>query len=212
MSLHALRLTHVPGLTKGDLRQMLADNPLPSISADVVPQAPTADEATALAVAALDRLNAALTARDVKAVEACFFASQSYWKDNLALTYHLRTFSTAARVASSLVETAELRQVGPLQPEGPAQFNPVLVGQFQLINPPSRFANSWIEIRRLWFDIEDGLAGRQRKWQGAPPPRQVKRWCPVEGLGSQHLAGEPGLASRERGTPQTARQESGRRS
>lgn len=106
---------------------MLANNPLPIIAPDVVPHALSANDATVLAAAALDKLNAALASKDVKAVETCFFPSQSYWKENLALTYHLRTFSTAARIANSLVETAGLRQMGPLRPEGTAQFNPVLV-------------------------------------------------------------------------------------
>lgn len=106
---------------------MLADNPLPSIAPDLVPHAPSADEAAVLAAATLDQLNAALANKDVHAIEACFFPIQCYWKDNLALTYHLRTFSTASRIANSLVETAELRQVEPLRPQGPAKFNPILV-------------------------------------------------------------------------------------
>lgn len=109
---------------------MLADNPLPIIAPDTLPKDPSADDATVVAAAVLDKLNAALATKDVKAVEACFFPGQSYWRDNLALTYHLRTFFNAARIASSLVETAELRQMGPLRPEGPAQFNPVLASSF----------------------------------------------------------------------------------
>ena len=61
--------------TQNNLRQMLVDNPLPAIAPDVVPNAPSADEATLLAVAALGELNAALASKDVKAVEACFFPS-----------------------------------------------------------------------------------------------------------------------------------------
>src|SRR5690554_4368832 len=121
-----LSLTHVV-TTQGNLRQMLADNPLPSIAPGVVPHVLSADEATVLAAAVLYELNAALASKDVKAVEACFFRSQCYWKDNLALTYHLRTISTVIRIANSLVETAELRQMGPLRPEGTAQVNSVLV-------------------------------------------------------------------------------------
>ena len=109
---------------------MLADNPLPSIAPNVVPQPPSADDATLLAATALEKLNAALFSKDANTVEACFFPSQSYWKDNLALTYHLRTISTAARISDSLVETAGLRQMGPLRPEGTAQFNPVFVSSF----------------------------------------------------------------------------------
>ena len=148
---------------------MLADNPLPSIAPDVAPHAPSANDATLLAAAALDKLNAALASKDVSAVEACFFLSQSYWKDNLALTYHLRTISTAVRIADSLVETAELRQMGPLRPEGTAQFNPVFVSILVPVQNGLDFLTS-LEVHRLWLDIHDGIARRHRKWKSHAPP------------------------------------------
>jgi hypothetical protein len=40
----------------------------------------------------LDALNVALATNNTKALQECLFAEQAYWKDALALTYHLRTF------------------------------------------------------------------------------------------------------------------------
>lgn len=75
------------------------------------PASMVGDEPTNQARAVLNRLNAALTSNDPKLVEDCFFPSQAYWKDQLALTYHLRTFITAAVIASSLLETRSMREL-----------------------------------------------------------------------------------------------------
>lgn len=75
------------------------------------PASMVGDEPTNQTRAVLNRLNAALIANDSKSVEECFFPSQAYWKDQLSLTYHLRTFTTPAVIASSLLETKSMRGV-----------------------------------------------------------------------------------------------------
>ncbi|KAL0766456.1 hypothetical protein CaCOL14_010901 [Colletotrichum acutatum] len=67
----------------------------------------------------------ALKANDAAALENCFFAEQAYWKDQLALTYHLRTFQRAAVIASSLMETKSLRGLAQVEIDGVPTFAPV---------------------------------------------------------------------------------------
>jgi hypothetical protein len=69
------------------------------------------DEATIQARNVLDRLNAAFVNGDASALQDCFYTEQSYWKDQLALTWHLRTVSGAGTIAAGLLETAKLRGV-----------------------------------------------------------------------------------------------------
>lgn len=119
-------MNHAVG-PKGDLRQMMAENPIPAIAPELVPEAPSAKEATGIAVAVLDKLRDGLSAGDVAAVQDLFFPQQAYWKDSLALTYHLRTFPTPSGIAPSLIETAASRKLGDLGHTGEANFNPVFV-------------------------------------------------------------------------------------
>ncbi|ROT37870.1 FAD/NAD(P)-binding domain-containing protein [Sodiomyces alkalinus F11] len=103
-----------------NLRKSLDEHPLPVIAPGTVDAASlTGEEPAQRASLVLAQLNAALTAQDAAAVERCFFPEQAYWKDNLALTYHLRTFITPRVVAAGLLETAKLRGVsGHLTLEG----------------------------------------------------------------------------------------------
>ncbi|KAH7631217.1 hypothetical protein B0T09DRAFT_339383 [Sordaria sp. MPI-SDFR-AT-0083] len=109
-----------------DLREMFEKQPLPIIAPGTVDSASmVGDEATEKALAVVDALNAALVAEDAKSLESLFFPGVVYWKDTLALTYHLRTFSGAAVVAASILETRKLRGIERgIQLEGPAQFVP----------------------------------------------------------------------------------------
>lgn len=89
---------------------MLVEQPVPVMAAGAVDRAAMAGEEPAKqAQAVLDRLNSSLAAGDARALEDCFLASQAYWKDALALTYHLRTFTTPGVIAAGLLETRELR-------------------------------------------------------------------------------------------------------
>lgn len=118
-----------------DLRKMMSQHPLPVIPPGTVdPASMGGEEPTKQALTVLKTLNAALAADDVKLLESCFFAEQAYWKDQLALTYHMRTFAGRDVIAASLLETKKLRKVtGELELKGTANFipvSPVLVRNF----------------------------------------------------------------------------------
>ncbi|KAE8332816.1 hypothetical protein BDV39DRAFT_199816 [Aspergillus sergii] len=111
---------------RADLRQMMAQRPLPTIPLGTIdPSSMAGDEPVKQARAVLDRLSAALAADDAIALESCFFASQAYWKDQLALTYHLRTFSGPSVIAAGLLDTKNLREIaGEVAVDGGAVFLP----------------------------------------------------------------------------------------
>ncbi|GAA92592.1 monooxygenase [Aspergillus luchuensis IFO 4308] len=111
---------------RADLRRMMNQNPLPTLPLDLIdPSSMVGDEGTIQARGVLDSLNNALATGDIKALEGCFYADQAYWKDQLALTWHLRTFSAPRTIAASLLETANLRNVfGGVEVDGAAVFLP----------------------------------------------------------------------------------------
>ncbi|KAJ5737022.1 monooxygenase [Penicillium malachiteum] len=107
---------------------MMAQRPLPKLAPGLVdPASMAGDQATIQACAVLDQLNAAITNGDFKALEQCFYAEQAYWRDQVALTYHIRTFRTPGVIASSLLETTKLRKITAegIQVDGSAAFLPV---------------------------------------------------------------------------------------
>ncbi|CAN8101232.1 unnamed protein product [Discula destructiva] len=81
--------------------------PFPPLPASLPPPAET--NAPALITNALGSLTAALQAGDVTQLKACFLASQAYWRDILALTWHLRTFNDGLGIAPSLLALARQR-------------------------------------------------------------------------------------------------------
>ncbi|KAK3897232.1 putative indole-3-pyruvate monooxygenase YUCCA4 [Staphylotrichum tortipilum] len=105
---------------------MMKEHPLPVVPKDLINFDPgNSEEATARAQAVLDKLNTALAANDVKALEQCFHKPQAYWKDLLALTWHLRTFTGASTIAASLLELKTLRGLeGLVMMDGEARFSP----------------------------------------------------------------------------------------
>ncbi|KAH9906805.1 hypothetical protein F4778DRAFT_723448 [Xylariomycetidae sp. FL2044] len=109
---------------------MMSQHPVPTVEIGDIGM--DEGEPTKLARAALEALNAGLTGKDAASLEACFYKGQAYWKDLLALTYHLRTISTPDKIASSLLETAGLRGlVGGFEIKGDAVFiRPTPVLQF----------------------------------------------------------------------------------
>ncbi|KAJ0422217.1 monooxygenase [Aspergillus carlsbadensis] len=112
---------------RADLRKMMDQNPLPTLPLNLVdPSSMAGDEATTQARSILDRLNTALVTGDANALQDCFYTEQSYWKDQLALTWHLRTFSGAPTIAAGLIETARLRKVEGkgIEVDGAAVFLP----------------------------------------------------------------------------------------
>ncbi|PYH89515.1 FAD/NAD(P)-binding domain-containing protein [Aspergillus ellipticus CBS 707.79] len=126
---------------KADLRKVIAQNPLPSIAPGMIDPASMVGSApTEQAQAVLDRFNAALASNDARALESCFFPTQAYWKDQLALTYHLRTFSKPGVIAAALLRTKALRAVaGSVNIDGGALFVPV--------NPTLQFIDCGIIFR-----------------------------------------------------------------
>ncbi|KAJ9295985.1 hypothetical protein DTO271G3_5560 [Paecilomyces variotii] len=94
------------------LREMMAKQPLPVIPPDTAHHALMSDEgSTKQALVALKKFNAAVVKSDAKALTDCFFPSQAYWKDVLALTYHLRTFTTVEAIVPAFLETKDLRGI-----------------------------------------------------------------------------------------------------
>ncbi len=91
----------------------------------------SSEEATKQALAVLDAFNVALDTGNAETVASCFFTEQAFWRDMLALTYHLRTFATSGVVSRALLETKMLRGLsGAIKLKGAAIFvpaTPVLV-------------------------------------------------------------------------------------
>ncbi|KAK4663557.1 hypothetical protein QC763_609460 [Podospora pseudopauciseta] len=93
-----------------DLRQKLAEHPLPTVAVTALdPASLTPEETAKIANNVLTAFNKAISTRDITALSNCLFAEQALWKDSLALTYHLRTFSAPAVIAAHLLETTKLR-------------------------------------------------------------------------------------------------------
>lgn len=112
----------------------MAQAPLPVIAPGTVDSdAMGGSEPLKAALTVLDEFNAALAADDAEKLKTCFFPEQAYWKDQLALTYHLRTFATPSAVAASFLETKKLRGLTEgIKIKGDPQFipaTPVLVSQ-----------------------------------------------------------------------------------
>ncbi|KAM7222487.1 hypothetical protein V8F06_001981 [Rhypophila decipiens] len=97
-----------------DFRKTLAGNPLPSITSGTPMSSASGDELTQQALSVVDALNAALVADDAEALERCFSPEQAYWRDQVALTWHMRTFRSPGVVAANLLATWKARGI----PEG----------------------------------------------------------------------------------------------
>lgn len=115
-----------------DLLKLMAQDPLPLLAPGMIePGSMTGDEPTKQAQVVLDNLNSALARNGAEALKDCFWKGQAYWKDQLALTYHLRTFKTPGTIAASLLDTNKLRAIkGDITVDGGAIFfpaTPVLV-------------------------------------------------------------------------------------
>lgn len=108
-----------------ELRDIQAKYPLPQ-PGGVDPALMSGDGPSQVAISTLAALEAGLEAGDVQAVGKCFFPTQAFWRDLLALTSHIRTFAGETSViATSLVETTKLRGVNAgLKLSGTAQFVP----------------------------------------------------------------------------------------
>ncbi|KAM0438630.1 hypothetical protein ACHAPT_001383 [Fusarium lateritium] len=95
-----------------NLRQMMVEQPVPVLDQDTVDLISLPGESAAeQALTVLDAFNAALVAEDADALQRLFLAEQAYWKDILALTYHLRTFFTPGVIVANFLQTKKLRGV-----------------------------------------------------------------------------------------------------
>ncbi|KAI1134738.1 FAD/NAD(P)-binding domain-containing protein [Hypoxylon sp. FL0543] len=108
---------------KADLRKELC-RPLPAIAPGTVDlDAMSEGEASNHALAVLDSFNAAVETGDARKLETCFFADQAFWRDMLALTYHLRTFTSPSVISSAFMKTKSLRGLkGGFALDGPAKL------------------------------------------------------------------------------------------
>lgn len=109
-----------------DLRTLFSQNPVPIIPLGTVdPDSMSGVVPTDHALAVLKTLNEALASGDAEMLQSCFFPEQAYLKDQLALTWHLRTFTTPAIISATLLETKKLRDIeGGLELSGKAHFIP----------------------------------------------------------------------------------------
>lgn len=119
---------------KAELRQLVALAPLPVIAPGTLDPASMGGSVPLReALAVLNEFNAALAAEDAEKLKKCFFPEQAHWRDQLALTYHLRTFTAPAVIAESFLETKKLRGLTEsIKLEGAPQFipaTPVLVSR-----------------------------------------------------------------------------------
>lgn len=132
-----------------NLRKMINEYPLPAIAAGTLESGSMGgDEAVKQSLIVFDKLNAALAADDAEAVGACFYDNHAWWKDSLALTYHLRTFNTPKIVSAALLETRKLRGLGKFQLDGGAVFIPATPF---LVSPEKRFrVTSSVSPRTNW--------------------------------------------------------------
>jgi hypothetical protein len=108
---------------------------LTPVSAELIPQD---DVATQQARVALQEFNIAMAANDTEALKDCFFGEQAFWKDQLALTWYLRTLISPAKIVPALLETTKQRDItGEFEMDGEAQFaqvGPHLVNWLHLHN------------------------------------------------------------------------------
>lgn len=117
---------------RGNLRKMMEEQPLPGLTPGLIdPNSMSGDEPTRQAQAILDQFNAAVASNDANALQECFYPDQAYWKDSLALTYHLRTFKSPDVISASFIETKVQRGIPVgLEIDGGAIFlsvTPILV-------------------------------------------------------------------------------------
>ncbi|KAL2813894.1 hypothetical protein BJX63DRAFT_421085 [Aspergillus granulosus] len=127
---------------RAQLRELIQKHPLPSLTPDIIAAISRTEdnnEATTPAAAILALLNYALACNNPQLLEACFFPAQAYWKDQLGLTYHLRTFTDIHIIVAALLETSSLRELdGGIRLHGAAK-RVVLSPSLQFIDCPLVF-------------------------------------------------------------------------
>ncbi|KAJ5239230.1 hypothetical protein N7468_003849 [Penicillium chermesinum] len=148
---------------------MMAQHPLPTLVPMLIdPELMKGDEPTRQATAVLEQFNAAVASGDVEALKSCFYADQAYWKDSLALTYHLRTFLGPNVIAAAFLQTKVLRGLPQgLQVDGGAVFlpaTPVLVSAARFSRTSGRPTKHGLmrnpeAIYRLSYQVPNRIPG-----------------------------------------------------
>ncbi|KAK2130420.1 hypothetical protein NOF04DRAFT_1345115 [Fusarium oxysporum II5] len=92
------------------LLQLFDEWPIPVLPLKIVEKISFEDvDPSGQATAVVKTFHDALRESDIQALQDCFFADQSYWKDALVFTYHLRTFYTPSVISANLLETNKSR-------------------------------------------------------------------------------------------------------
>lgn len=141
---------------------------------------------TKAVLAVLSALNGALATRSPEALKSCFFPGQALWRDQLALTYHIRTFASADSIVASLLETQKLRGLAAgFKLSGAAHFIPatpfLVSGPRTQLFPYARVGALTIccsvpsAIHRLRPCLPDWLARGRVSWLPEALARQDKK-------------------------------------
>jgi hypothetical protein len=114
-----------------DLRKDVS-KPMPKIAPGTVdPTSMTSTAPDTQVENVLSEFNEALSGKSVERLTNCFFAGQAYWRDMVALTSHLRTFTEPRCIAAALIHLVSLRGLrAPIKLTGKAKFammSPVMV-------------------------------------------------------------------------------------
>lgn len=122
---------------KADLRKDVS-RPLPIVAPGTVdPASMSGDIPTLQAKKVIEAFNCALASNDAEALADCFYAEQAFWRDIVALTSHLRTFTDSGNIASALLETTSRIGIsGKIDFTEKAQFvviNPVMVSHLDIV-------------------------------------------------------------------------------
>lgn len=116
---------------RADLRSQIY-RPLPAVSLPVDQPNP---ESMSICTEVLESLFKGLSAGDAAAVKESFYPDQSYWRDQLALTYHFRTFTDRDVITQALVDRTSTNKLDKLTVlPGTARLTPAgptLVSIFQ---------------------------------------------------------------------------------
>lgn len=93
---------------RADLRTEIY-RPLPVVSLPVDASSPDPSD---ICAEVLQALFEGLSEGNVNKVKNCFYDEQCYWRDQLALTYHFRTFKDKECISKALVERAAISKPG----------------------------------------------------------------------------------------------------
>ncbi|KAK8162012.1 hypothetical protein IWX90DRAFT_515639 [Phyllosticta citrichinensis] len=115
-------ISHNQHPPKGDLTQLMTQQPLPGISGDLDLKSMTGEEPTGQVNAVLAKFDNALRRGDLEELQSCFY-QKALFKDGLALTWQTRTFSSPSVIAAALLELERLRSVKKLPLVDTAVFN-----------------------------------------------------------------------------------------